>query len=160
MKHLGACRRLCFQLGQYLDRAKNRKDHQAPTDVYETRYPHYAETWDGTEPIVESMALFVFKAIRDRRSLYFASSREASGIFISSDENDADIAEGSSVFTSWSLSHHVSLAVKVAETDLEPKLPLITMTSWINGLAFYHGAAPQETVVRWPDAWKQREVGS
>jgi hypothetical protein len=64
--------------------------------------------------------------------------------------------KGISAFTSWSSDHHVSMTVDVAETTSKPNLPLMTMTGWTNGLAFYYNAPLQETIVRWPKAWKRR----
>lgn len=81
---------------------------------------------------------------------------------------DLDNLVGSRVFTSWSdmintatdrrRIHHVSLTVNVAETTSKPKLPLMTITGWINGLAFYDNVSPQDAVFRWPEALQSESL--
>jgi hypothetical protein len=83
--------------------------------------------------------------------------RQAFAIFAMGDD---EVAEGKfCVFTSTSRSHRVSMTVKMSGTTSESKLPLMTITGWINGLAFYDGKRTrktQETVVRLPEAWHRK----
>lgn len=78
---------------------------------------------------------------------------------------DDEVVEGKfCVFTSTSKSHHVSMTVKLAEPTSEAKLPLMIITGWINGLAFYERVRKRkdlrvrkqrDLIVSWPEAWKR-----
>jgi hypothetical protein len=87
----------------------------------------------------------------------YAYQDEAFAIFVLDDhDHDDDGAEPDFyVFTSSSGSHHVSMTVDVGVTHMEPSIPLMTITGWTNGLAFYYGVSTQETVFRWPEAWQE-----
>jgi hypothetical protein len=153
VKHIGACKTLWCQLGQYLDQDEG---HRNPRTLAK-RY-------------MDLMAEEVVEAIRRRRSLFLATlkgPREGSAIFVMDHEDyNAKLGrdsnrltspvKGVSVFTSWSSDHHVSMTVNLAETSSKPKLPLMGVTGWTNGLAFYYDAPLQGTVVRWSDAWTRR----
>ena len=120
------------------------------------------------------MAEEVVEAIRSRRKLYLADlagSPHACAIFVL-DPRDTHVnlivgagsngnpSSRSRVFTSWSDKsnpgtgrrriHHVSLTVTVAASKL--KVPPMTMTGWINGLAFYDNVSPRDAVFRWSEA--------
>ena len=80
---------------------------------------------------------------------------KAFAIFVLDDHND-DVAEPDfCVFTSSSESHHVSMTVDVGLTRSERRIPLMTITGWTNGLAFYYGVPVQDTVFCWPEAWHE-----
>jgi hypothetical protein len=153
VKQIGACKTLWLQLGQYLDQDKGNRNPPTLARLY-----------------MNLMAEEVVEAIRGSRSLFLATlkgPRQGSAIFAMDHVNhNANLArnskqltspvKGVSAFTSWSSDHHVSMTIDLAETTSKPKLPLMTMTGWTNGLAFYYDAPLQDTVVRWPKAWKRR----
>jgi hypothetical protein len=73
-----------------------------------------------------------------------------------SSESFGVVEEDFCVFTSTSRRHHVSMTVDLAETASGSKSPLMTVTGWTNGLAFYDVKLRENLVVRWPEIWQQR----
>jgi hypothetical protein len=131
----------------------------------------------GARAYMNIMAKEVVEAIRSRRKLYLAGladsshayaifvldprdTRPSAGTGADSDapnsSTNSDALVGSRVFTSCSESHHVSMTVRLAQTASEQKSPLMTITGWTNGLAFYDGVSPRrDLVVRWPKSWRE-----
>lgn len=165
LRLLDNCDRLSFQL-ELLDQCLNENEEQPYPLERENTYRYL-------------MAEELMEAIRCGKSLYLATLEglsETSAIFIEGTGDEATdsgtvvnsggdaehllrAAVNFSVFTSWSRAHHVSMTVKVAEADSESKPPLMTITGWTNGLAFHDGVSQRkDLVVRWPEAWKQREA--
>jgi len=157
LRLLANCAGLSLQLGRYLN-----EDDSLPESV---------------EEYMDLMAEEVVEAIRCGNSLYLATLEgpcEANAIFVegTGDEatdsstvvdsgEDADrllwTAVKLSAFTSWSTRHHVSMTVELTGQKSESKSPLMTITGWTNGLAFYKGVRQRkDLVVRWPEAWQQR----
>jgi hypothetical protein len=154
--------KLSSQLDQYLEKDEGLK--KSPKKVKE---------------YMDLMAEEVVEAIRCGKSLYLATLEgpcEGSAIFVEGTGDEAadpgtmvDMSDHSNrlvsaavdftAFTSWSKSHHISMTVKLAEPASESKSPLMTITGWTNGLAFYDGVRQRkDLVVRWPETWQRKPL--
>jgi hypothetical protein len=145
LKNLGICESLLCQFGHYLKR-----------DARFKGCPSWPKSY------MDTMAAEVDDAIGESRSLYIATLKKpfkAFAIFVmGEDVKSLPVAkEDFFVFTSTSSeSQHVSMTVDVDRLDSNHELPLMTVTGWTNGLAFFKGVPLQKTVVHWPRAWNWR----
>jgi hypothetical protein len=157
LEQMEICKVLCDKLVQYLDQDTCLRDGSAWPKSY-----------------MNKMAEEIVQAVGSGRSLYLAAhkaSPRACAIFVmdtdgngtsedvcqsGSSESFAVVEEDLYVFTSASKCHHVSMTVELAETASESGSPLMTVTGWTNGLAFYDKVPREESVVRWPEIWQRR----
>jgi hypothetical protein len=148
-----------------------RKKLVAYLDDDSKRYPSQARAY------MNIMAKEVVEAIGSGKKLYLAGLADSShayaifvldprdtrpsvgigaGLDAPNSSTNSDTLVGSRVFTSCSEFHHVSMTVELAQTASEQNSPLMTITGWTNGLAFYDGVSQRrDLVVRWPESWRE-----
>jgi hypothetical protein len=169
LARLGSHDTLRKRLVGYLDNDRKRDPSEARAymnimaeEVVEAIHSRRRLYLAGLAGSSHACAIFVLDP-RDERSDIIA---EAGSSEVLNSSRYSDTLVGSEIFTSWSDTvnkvtdrhriRHVSLTVDVADTHGKPKVPLMTTTGWINGLAFYDNVSPKKAVFRWPEAWQSK----
>jgi len=176
LEQLGICRELRGRLIRYLEYDRNLRDGSAWPESYMNKMAGEVVEAIGSgrslylathEAAPRACAIFVIGTDGNTSS---DLETESDGYGTGKDDCQSDISYQSEdsvslgvveenfwVFTSTSKNHHVSMTVELAKTASESKSPLMTVTGWANGLAFYDRLEEREDlVVRWPEVWQQR----